>query len=389
MFQAKFAHLLFFSALLFFMSNTATGQTSVNFEAGTWAEALAKAKSTNRLIFMDAYTTWCGPCKMMAKQTFTDSGAADFFNKNFVNVKMDMEKGEGIALAEQYSVRAYPTLLFVNGDGEVAHMGLGYHDPARFIALGQTAMDPSKTIVGLDKRYAAGERSADFMMQYLQAKGDAGADNVGALATEYLDAQSDLGIEANMGLTMQYIDDADSKAFAHLLANRAQYEAKFGADALDYKLQVVLATAVQSGKVTPGASLEGFIRKLFPAKADEMISQYNMNLSMASDKPDDFPKAAINHYTRFPSKNASELNQVAWHFFENYDNKDYLNAALKWAEQSITLQEGYYNCDTAAALYYKLGKKKAGKKYALRAIELAKASGEDYSGTTQLMEKYK
>jgi thiol-disulfide isomerase/thioredoxin len=388
-FRAAFLRrVLLSNALLLTFGSFAIGQTGVKFETGTWSEVLAKAKSSNRLIFMDAYTVWCGPCKMMAKETFTNADAADFFNKNFVNVKMDMEKGEGIQLAEQYNVRAYPTLLFIDGDGKVAHLGLGYHDPARFIALGQTALDPARTIVSLDKRYAAGERSAGFMVEYLEAKGNAGAENVGQIAAEYLEQQSDLSSEANMMMVMQYIDDVDSKAFTHLLDNRAKYEAKFGAEDVESKLQIVLATAVQSGKVSQGADLDKLIRKLFPEKGDEMISKYNMEMSLASDKPDDFAKAAIDHYTRFPSKNSLELNQAAWHFYENYDNKDYLRAALKWAEQSVALEEKYYNRDTVAALYYKLGKKKDGKKNALRAIELAKESGEDYSGTTELMKQW-
>ena len=72
---------------------------------------LEQAKKENKLIFMDCYTSWCGPCKMLAKEVFTDPDVAAFFNEKFVNAKVDMEKGEGPALKKQYGVNAFPTLF--------------------------------------------------------------------------------------------------------------------------------------------------------------------------------------------------------------------------------------------------------------------------------------
>ncbi|MFN4256425.1 MAG: thioredoxin family protein, partial [Saprospiraceae bacterium] len=85
---------LLFPTLLFCLPTLLAAQ-GMNFEHGTWAEVLAKAKAENKPIFMDAYTVWCGPCKMMSNQTFPDAKVAELFNARFVNVKVDMEKGEG------------------------------------------------------------------------------------------------------------------------------------------------------------------------------------------------------------------------------------------------------------------------------------------------------
>ena len=75
------------------------GQEGIVFmENQPWSEVLQKAKEQNRLIFMDCYTVWCGPCKGLAKDIFPQKKVGDFFNANFVNAKYDMEKGEGLAL---------------------------------------------------------------------------------------------------------------------------------------------------------------------------------------------------------------------------------------------------------------------------------------------------
>lgn len=121
-------------------------------QQASWEAVLAEAKAQNRLVFVDAYTTWCGPCKMMDSRTFPDPRVAAFFGANFVNAKFDMEKGEGAILARRYEVVAYPTLLFINANGEVVHRGLGFHDADQLLALGGTALDPNLNLLGLEKQ---------------------------------------------------------------------------------------------------------------------------------------------------------------------------------------------------------------------------------------------
>ena len=66
---------------------------SIVFREGNWEKILKQAKKEKNLIFVDCYTSWCGPCKMLAKNVFTQDKVADFYNTEFVCVKMDMEKG--------------------------------------------------------------------------------------------------------------------------------------------------------------------------------------------------------------------------------------------------------------------------------------------------------
>ena len=93
----------------------------IPFEQITLKEALLKAEQNNQLVFIDAYTTWCGPCKWMAKNVFTNDEVAKFYGSNFVCLKLDMEKGEGKEFAEKYEVSAYPTFVFLNAAGVKVH----------------------------------------------------------------------------------------------------------------------------------------------------------------------------------------------------------------------------------------------------------------------------
>ena len=117
------------------------------FDDSNWKGVLAKAKSEHKLVFLDAYTMWCRPCIQMAKDVFTLDKVADFYNKNFINVSMDMEKGEGPSIVKQYKIGAYPDFLFIDGDGNLVHRGGGYQEAAEFIILGKSAVKAQKNML--------------------------------------------------------------------------------------------------------------------------------------------------------------------------------------------------------------------------------------------------
>ena len=83
----------------------------IQFHRGNWNEALQLAKKDNKLIFLDIYATWCGPCKKLKANTFSNKEVGRFFNKNFINVALDGEQGDGATLASQYNLTSYPSLL--------------------------------------------------------------------------------------------------------------------------------------------------------------------------------------------------------------------------------------------------------------------------------------
>jgi len=113
----------------------------INFFHGTWEEALDKAKEEDKLIFLDAYASWCGPCKRMARTTFMNKSVGDFYNKNFINFKMDMEKHpQGRRLSQKFHLRAYPSLYFVNSKEEVSHKIVGGLSVSQILQLGKEAL---------------------------------------------------------------------------------------------------------------------------------------------------------------------------------------------------------------------------------------------------------
>ena len=108
----------------------------IDFLSGDWTAALALAKAENKPIFVDVYATWCGPCKKL-KSTFKDPEVGAYFNKNFVNIRIDGETQDGIQFRNRYQINSYPTLLIVDYDGKVKTRAQGFMKPYILINFGR------------------------------------------------------------------------------------------------------------------------------------------------------------------------------------------------------------------------------------------------------------
>ncbi len=141
------------TVILTILSLSVFGQ-GIDFSNLTWDENLQKAKKENKLIMLDAMASWCGPCKTMSKKTFTNEEVGTFFNENFICIKMDMEKNEaGPKLSSKYGLRAYPTIYFIDGDGNKIHQSVGYLTPNPFIKEGKTALEKYQPQVSEEENF--------------------------------------------------------------------------------------------------------------------------------------------------------------------------------------------------------------------------------------------
>lgn len=135
----------FIATLLIFTSRTSNKSNSLSkegiaFYEGSFDSALQLAEKENKLVFLNIYASWCGPCKRMKSKTFTDIEVGTFYNENFINLTLNGEEGEGLELAKKYGVRSYPGLLFINSKGEVITAISRFHNPKKLIELGKTAL---------------------------------------------------------------------------------------------------------------------------------------------------------------------------------------------------------------------------------------------------------
>ena len=215
---------------------------SIDFEqTKEWKKVLKKAKKEKKLIFVDCYTSWCGPCKMLAKDVFTRDEVADYFNANFVCAKYDMEKdADGVILKDRFGVKAFPTLVFVDpATQQVVHRMVGAGSADWLIAGAKLANDPQNNLSAMIKRYEAGERGEQFLSAYLAALSAAYmAEEQGKVAAEYLNTLSEeqLATKENWDLVKKYVSDPLSEPLKKVMQSRDKFYAVAGKEVVDYKL---------------------------------------------------------------------------------------------------------------------------------------------------------
>lgn len=167
--------------MIFLIMTLVVGITSfaqTKFRELSWEKAVETAKQEGKMVFVDFYADWCGPCKMMAKDVFPQKQVGDYFNAKFVCLKLNAEK-EGRVLAKRFRVTAYPTFVVVDTDGKVRAELKGAMDADKFLAKLDEALNPNYAPDELAARYAGGERTPDLVNRYLRLVFDGAAEGGG------------------------------------------------------------------------------------------------------------------------------------------------------------------------------------------------------------------
>lgn len=134
-----FTKIIYTFFFLVAISFSAQSKTGIDFQAKNLDEAKKLAQQENKIIFIDLYTTWCGPCKLMKKNTFPNPELGEFFNKNFISLYIDAEK-EGTELAKKFKIVNYPSFLFLDQNGELVQYEYGYYNATQFLNVGQSVL---------------------------------------------------------------------------------------------------------------------------------------------------------------------------------------------------------------------------------------------------------
>ena len=383
---------LFFTLIGLMLSlQPLSAQKGIRFHEGTWAEVLEAARTQQRIIFVDAYAEWCGPCKAMARNTFPDAEAGTYYNANFINYQFDMEKGEGIAFAEKYQVNAYPTLLYIDYRGEVVHQALGYRDPRQLIAAGKEALDPKNSMTTLRLKFESGSTDPDVLLSYGMKQHESGQDYREA-ATRYFATQSEKALlsDKNWQAITVFTQDLDSREFQYMLKQRKKYGKRYGADRVENKIAAVCRQHTIAAVMTRNdAKYKQALEVAGKYIADKGKTASRLEITYFGAKKDwaQYARKSVEHYSTYPVAPANELNTAAWNFYLHVDDPAQLEKAAEWARQSVALENAYYNNDTYASVLYKLGRYDEALKIANKAIGLARVSGQDAADTEKLVQK--
>ncbi len=371
----------FFVTLAFtILSSIQLFSQGINFFQGTWQETLEEAKKQDKIIFVDAYATWCGPCHRMSKYVFTQEKVGDYYNKHFVNVKLDMESAEGLKFRKKHSVSAYPTFFFIDHRDEEVHMVRGAQPAEDFIRLGERVLKEMDYSMVFEEEYNHGNRDSLLVFEYVKALNKAGKPSL-KIANEYLRNEKDLNTDFNLRFILEATVYADSRIFDLLIKYQKEIAMLAGYQTVKDKIKFACTNTVQKAVDFQNLLLleeaKAKMQKYDPPDAEGFVYESNMKYFKSTSDHKNYIKACKYYAREVVGGNAKDLHILAEEIDRNFDyDEKCMKLAEKFAKEAAE-KSGLYNYYlTYAAILVKNGKKDEALKVANKSLKLAKKSGQ-------------
>lgn len=377
-----------------------------------WKEIKAQAKNENKYIFIDAFATWCGPCKAMDMNVYVNPRVGEVMNNKFISVKVQMDSTgkdneevqkwykDARMLMAAYKVDGFPTLLFFTPEGRIIAKSVGYRDTTAFVELADFASDPKRLQFYADlDAYRNGKRNYSVMpglvktmMELLNDK--KGANEIAAdYKAHYLDKLPEDQLLTRKNLEFIYPDhlnlihNTDDRFFKlffskpdivdSLLHNKgaALYFVNYriAKDEIWNKLFANDTTSVPLIQNPDWKELyrnisvkfgERFAHQIVPdgkIKFYRRIKDWRTWAILQKEKLKKNPPQPPKSKQYLLTSDTWKLNRIAWDAFLHCNDKSVLQQALRWSDLSIQLEQPKPNIqylDTRANLLYKLGRVK-------------------------------
>lgn len=211
-------------------------------------DALAKAGSENKSIFIDFFTPWCAPCKMMAKEVFPQKATGDFYNRHFINLSLNADAEENKQIIDQFVITSYPTYIFLNSQGEIIHRGMDGMKTDEFIGLGETAMDTLNNFKAIAARVKNGDRTPETLTKYFDFIPY--SDEKEALSIEYLNqlTKNEKLSETAWAFFRDYIQNIHCEPFRFFAKNTKLFINQFGEERVEKKMVNLFKNSYKENK---------------------------------------------------------------------------------------------------------------------------------------------
>lgn len=381
-----------------------------------WEEIKQLAAKEKKMIFIDLYTTWCAPCKAMAVNVFPQQVVGDFFNANFINVAVQMNKTKKddsavkalystVKYLEQtYHIDSYPTYLFFDENGTLVHKIIGASPSAEdFLEKSKMALQPATQFETLKKDFPSKKDPTYLLSLITAAKLSNNLKELPDYINAYLVQQKDLKTPQNIEFLLLGTKKSTDPGFDMLLHHSDIIDKVVGKGKssevlfsiiFDEELLPVLrkggrkvdyggGMVVYSGDLVKNFDWEkekDALRIRYPSITDKVISYARIIYDDWQNDLSSYVKDVTNYLTNYPQAvSDDEINMYAWRILGASEDKGQLQSAIDWTKPMATnnkLAKGYYQY-TYAALLYKVGLREQALKYIDNILENSSTKNSD------------
>ncbi|TNE81378.1 MAG: DUF255 domain-containing protein [Bacteroidetes bacterium] len=355
-----------------------------------WDGIRKEAAAAKKLIFLDAYTDWCGWCKVMDKKTFADSGIGAFMNQHFINLKLEMEKEDlGIQLALKYGITSFPTYLVFNSDGELVYQTVGYQEVSVFQKTLNEMVSPDHHVKRPGYTPKFNLYYPEFYLLAMQGNGKKKFPT-DTLVQAWFNMNSDLSQEINWTVFSRFVGQMDEAGLEQFWETKPSLDSLYGRDKTDDIAGTILGSQIQRlAKSREPDRAEKLLKERLPLLQNGAESGFYYRLYLYKEM-EVWAEVKSLLDKRFADKgmdDANWWNTQAWDVYENSNDEALLASALTWIDAVCKENKDYNYLDTHAALLKKAGKLDEAEKKAEEAIEVGKANGNNVLGTVKLLDE--
>jgi thiol-disulfide isomerase/thioredoxin len=359
-------------------------------QKGSFESILNKAKIQKKPIYVDIYTTWCGPCKQMDAEVFANAEIGKLFNDNFICYKIDGEKGEGRDLVEYFELESYPTSMFLDAEWNVILKLEGFRPKDRLMEAADKVKvrgNISGSDDDLEQAYLQGKRDATFLLDYLKVRALQKMDN-GVILDEYLGKIS--SEQLNSAPTQQLILENASllrgRAFDYLMAHKNEEKCYRKIKGIISQNLNKAANQKNEKLLNDVLATNGRLSKTF-AEANEWNTEAKMNYLMLTNQPEKFfitadffmdtyiLKKDLSVFKNLPElkeQYQQKIRKAARFVVERFTEREKLEKASIWIKKSLEIEEKSYINEIYSRILFTLNNKKEAVRLMERALALAK-----------------
>lgn len=386
------------SGIFVFLSLMIFSQEAMQFQDLPFKEIIAKAKKENKLVFIDAYASWCGPCKMMERNIFTKKSVGDYYNANFINARFDMEKGEGREIAAKFGVRSYPTYLFLNGDGELISQNYGYMEESMFLSMAQDINSPNNKKGSLKDRFANGEKDPEFLINIMKLNSTTDYEFAKKASERYFENKKKTEVLSKeeigyMLFFLKSVEDGNYNTFTSRKAEIIKYLPEETYKEFDNQLKLSKVAEQSVDDKNKRINDDYFMKTAEPLVGKEAatvrLNQMKLSYYEQTSNFPEYEKAALEYYKKSEAFEPNELLKTAWIFSDHVKTPASLKKASEWAEKSVMAGETAENTYILAKLYFLTGNKETAKNYAEMSKNMAVQANKDAKLAEELLKQIK
>ncbi len=363
---------------------------SIHFRNVSLDEGLKMAQAEKKPVFFMCYASWCEHCKRMKEEVFKITAVADYYNKHFVCLKQDMEKGDGIILHKKFQVRSYPTFVFLDSIGTTLFQSSGEKNDTMMIELGKTALTPTMQYPYLKQQFEKDLSNSDKCYNYVFALRLAMLD-CNEPAQKHLATQTEAQLlnAVNWKIIANGIRDINSREFQFVLSHQKEYAAIASPIRVERKI-VNIADEMLSPFVGLKDSVGYFSRRslaesIHHPKVDSLLFKYDLAIYQSFGNWNEYRKVADKSAEAFAWNNVSLLKEIANNYVAHVSDTTSLQLAAKWEKRALELNDEYTPYIVCAKLYQKAGDKKSAIEMAEKAKSFALKYGFSHNDADALL----